>query len=234
MTSTRKKNIGEQERGWQENCSVTRGGRFAPVIAHIVVLQEAYCTRQISITGILLQYGGFGSTTWSSRNLPSTARGTWAQYGSLKSRLKAVSLGQPIACTLTENVGHTVTDNKWDAGDKQVDEMGPRYEYLKDDFIGTNESVYVWAHICPECRGIYWQTRGRANLIMRKKAKPHSESRLHWICPFCGEPCDRFTTLTWCSGCFVEYSPTGMFDDQRKTDRFAFAKALQKSGGTKL
>ena len=69
---------------------------------------------------------------------------------------------------------------------------------------------------------------------MKRKAQPHPDSRLHWLCPFCGDPCDRFTALTWCSGCFVEYSSTGVFDSKQKTERFAFAKALQKSGGAKF
>lgn len=69
---------------------------------------------------------------------------------------------------------------------------------------------------------------------MRKRARRHPESHLHWVCPFCGRPCDRYTELRWCSGCFVEYSQRGVLDDEKKTDRFAFAKAVQKSGGATL
>lgn len=69
---------------------------------------------------------------------------------------------------------------------------------------------------------------------MKKKAKPHPESRLHWVCPFCETPCDRYTELRWCIGCYVEYSPKGLFDDQKKTERFAWAKALNKSGGASV
>lgn len=44
--------------------------------------------------------------------------------------------------------------NMWDADDEQVDEMGAEYAHLKEDFIETQKFVYVWAHICPECKAI--------------------------------------------------------------------------------
>jgi hypothetical protein len=69
---------------------------------------------------------------------------------------------------------------------------------------------------------------------VKKQANRHPKSRLHWLCPFCGEACDAITELRWCSGCYTEYSQSGMFNDKQKTRRFAFAKALMKSGGTRI
>lgn len=69
---------------------------------------------------------------------------------------------------------------------------------------------------------------------MKKRAKISTASRLHWVCPFCGGLCDRITELRWCSKCFVEYSAGGTFDDAKKTERFAFAKAVMKSGGARI
>jgi len=45
------------------------------------------------------------------------------------------------------------------------------------------------------------------------------------------------TELRWCSGCFTEWYKIGeryIFDDKRKTPRFAWAKAIQKSGGIRM
>lgn len=72
---------------------------------------------------------------------------------------------------------------------------------------------------------------------MKKKATEFLYP-FHMLCPFCGEHCDRTASLTWCSGCYVEWykSRNGdfVFDTKRKTERFAFAKALCKSGGAKI
>lgn len=62
--------------------------------------------------------------------------------------------------------------------------------------------------------------------------------RMHVECPFCGRLCDRFSALSWCSGCFVEWyrdrKGRYVFDDRRKTPRFAVAKAVNKAGGVKI
>lgn len=72
---------------------------------------------------------------------------------------------------------------------------------------------------------------------MKRPALPH-ESKLHVTCPFCSAPVDYFTALTWCGTCFVEWYKNRagkvVFDDERKTERFAFAKAVCKSGGAKI
>lgn len=71
-------------------------------------------------------------------------------------------------------------------------------------------------------------------LAGRRQAHRSPDSRLHWVCPFCGRLCDALTALSWCSGCFVEYSTSGLFDASKKTPRFALAKAVQKSGGLRI
>lgn len=67
---------------------------------------------------------------------------------------------------------------------------------------------------------------------MRRKAK--RIGRHHWECPFCGLP-NAPGALAWCAGCYTEYSVTEAgnvwFDDEKKTPRFALAKALAKAGG---
>jgi formylmethanofuran dehydrogenase subunit B len=73
---------------------------------------------------------------------------------------------------------------------------------------------------------------------MREIAKLHPASYLHVICPFCGTLCDKTTALTWYSGCFCEYykSKSGkvIFDTIKNTPRFAWGKAIQKSGGVRI
>ena len=72
---------------------------------------------------------------------------------------------------------------------------------------------------------------------MKKAAKPHPESRLHVVCPFCDAPVDKFTDLRWCTSCNTEWyrGRNGiMFDDRRHTDRFAFAKAVVGAGGFRM
>lgn len=68
---------------------------------------------------------------------------------------------------------------------------------------------------------------------MKKKTK--KISHLLCECPFCGYPCDARSALSWCSGCYTEYTTTRTgtvwFDTERKTERFAIAKAFQKTGG---
>lgn len=66
----------------------------------------------------------------------------------------------------------------------------------------------------------------------RRQAKKHPSSRFHWVCPFCGDLCDAMTALTWCAGCYTEYTARGVFDKNLKTQRFAIAKAVMKAGGT--
>ena len=63
-------------------------------------------------------------------------------------------------------------------------------------------------------------------------------------CPFCEARTTVNPTMPWCGNCFVEYyrgkpdPRTGgvrwVFDDKRKTPRFAWAKALGKAGGMRL
>ena len=69
---------------------------------------------------------------------------------------------------------------------------------------------------------------------VKKKARP-SESRFHVVCPFCEALVDKVTALRWCSGCFNEWYENRngdiVFDDKRRTPRFAWAKAIQKAGG---
>lgn len=73
-----------------------------------------------------------------------------------------------------------------------------------------------------------------------KDRKAGRDLGLHVECPFCGFICTHpnITTMTWCSGCFVEYelSRNGkvMFDKRLKTPRFLWAKAIQKSGGMRI
>ena len=63
----------------------------------------------------------------------------------------------------------------------------------------------------------------------------------HVTCPFCEFLVTIFLAdnMPWCGNCFVEWyrSRDGeriMFDDQRKTPRYAWAKALGRSGGARL
>lgn len=71
---------------------------------------------------------------------------------------------------------------------------------------------------------------------MKKRAE--RVGRFHVRCPFCGHLCDSHTALTWCPGCYVEYYETKnfnvIFDTERKTERFAIAKALMKAGGARI
>ena len=59
----------------------------------------------------------------------------------------------------------------------------------------------------------------------------------HFVkCPFCGYSCCTDTVMTWCANCYVEFYRARdgehiVFDTERKTDRFALAKALAKAGG---
>jgi hypothetical protein len=75
---------------------------------------------------------------------------------------------------------------------------------------------------------------------MKKEASRHPDSRFHIICPFCGTLNDRFTAITFCGNraCLVEWHRTRdgryIFDTCRKTERFAWAKAVVGSGGTRM
>ncbi len=70
---------------------------------------------------------------------------------------------------------------------------------------------------------------------MKRIAERVTDSPFHVTCPFCGHLCDRTAALAWCASCYVEYHTNrdgeSVFDTARKTPRFAFAKALAKSGG---
>lgn len=78
----------------------------------------------------------------------------------------------------------------------------------------------------------------REKVIMKKEAKRSSQRRLHVVCPFCSALVDYRTALTWCSSCYVEFKRKDdgkvIFDDKLKTERFALAKAVMKSGGMKI
>lgn len=73
---------------------------------------------------------------------------------------------------------------------------------------------------------------------MKKRAEPYPGSRMHVICPFCENACDKFTHLAWCAKCGVEYYNTRqgniVFDTKRRNPDFAFAKAVQRAGGISL
>ena len=68
-----------------------------------------------------------------------------------------------------------------------------------------------------------------------KKVATKYQGPFHVECPFCGCLCDRNATLTWCVNCYCEYYKNRkgevVFDNRRKTPRFAVAKTLAKSGG---
>ena len=64
-------------------------------------------------------------------------------------------------------------------------------------------------------------------------------------CPFCHARTVENPTMPWCARCQVEYyrarrpdPATGrarfVFDDARKTDRFAWGKALNAAGGVRM
>jgi hypothetical protein len=77
--------------------------------------------------------------------------------------------------------------------------------------------------------------------MAKKIAERSTNSRLHVICPFCGFEVTWLTEMTWCAGCYVEFmvrhDENGLvvtFDDKKRTDRFALAKALAKAGGVRF
>ena len=67
---------------------------------------------------------------------------------------------------------------------------------------------------------------------------------MHVECPFCGFTVHwglpgSPTPYRWCSGCYTEFTVsesgrTVMFDTELKTPRFAWAKAIAKSGGATI
>ncbi len=71
---------------------------------------------------------------------------------------------------------------------------------------------------------------------MKKIARRHSV--FHVICPFCETLCESRAYLAWCTGCYCEYytrkNGDVIFDTNRKTPRFAWAKAICKSGGVQI
>jgi len=63
------------------------------------------------------------------------------------------------------------------------------------------------------------------------------------VCPFCDKQTTENPVMPWCVNCRVEYyesedRETGetrlMFDDKRKTPRFAWGKALNAAGGFRI
>lgn len=59
------------------------------------------------------------------------------------------------------------------------------------------------------------------------------------LCPFCKQRTTYNDAMPWCSNraCLVEYSQRGrriVFDDARKTPRFALAKAFMAAGGVRI
>lgn len=60
----------------------------------------------------------------------------------------------------------------------------------------------------------------------------------HIRCPFCGFDTTWITEMRWCANCYVEWYRRRdgeiVFDTNRKTPRFAFAKALGKAGGVRF
>ena len=69
---------------------------------------------------------------------------------------------------------------------------------------------------------------------MKTVAQRSPNSRFHVICPFCGYEPTWHTEMTWCAGCYTEFTVKDgqvIFDDQLKTPRFAWAKVLAKAGG---
>lgn len=73
---------------------------------------------------------------------------------------------------------------------------------------------------------------------MKKVAESDPGSHLHVVCPFCGFAQTWLTEMKWCGGCYVEFyedrQGRTVFDDKRKTPRFAFAKALGRAGGCQI
>jgi hypothetical protein len=75
--------------------------------------------------------------------------------------------------------------------------------------------------------------------MRRRRPLPDPESpRMHMLCPFCMFPCDRTASLTWCSGCYCEWmrdkNGDTWFVPSLKTERFLWAKVIQKSGGMRI
>ena len=77
---------------------------------------------------------------------------------------------------------------------------------------------------------------------MKRVAKRSPNSALHVVCPFCGYEPTWDTEMTWCAGCYTEFTVGHdkdgdlkvIFDTGQRTGRFALAKALAKSGGLRL
>lgn len=72
---------------------------------------------------------------------------------------------------------------------------------------------------------------------MRRRAE-WKPGESHTPCPFCGHLVTILLAdnMPWCVGCRVEWyrSRDGeriIFDDRRKTERFALAKAMNAAGG---
>lgn len=55
-------------------------------------------------------------------------------------------------------------------------------------------------------------------------------------CPFCDYKIATDTTMTWCANCLTEWyisrdGEWAIFDDERQTPKFAWAKAFARAGG---
>jgi hypothetical protein len=80
---------------------------------------------------------------------------------------------------------------------------------------------------------------------MKKQAKIVGRALCYriLICPFCGQQTTENEAMPWCVNCRTEYyestnRKTGesrlMFDDKRKTPRFALGKALNVCSGIRI
>lgn len=84
---------------------------------------------------------------------------------------------------------------------------------------------------------------------MKKRMRLKLEG-IGWFgdCPFCGHHQAINENMPWCAKCAVEYGERKtyedkygtmsysyvVFDDKKKTERFAWAKALNLSGGVRI
>lgn len=74
---------------------------------------------------------------------------------------------------------------------------------------------------------------------MKKRVKTYKPNGAigRWAdCPFCGLAQDVTNPLSWCAGCFCEYTlassrQSALFDQEKRTERFGFAKAIGRAGG---
>ena len=56
-------------------------------------------------------------------------------------------------------------------------------------------------------------------------------------CPFCGYTVEVTNPIKYCSGCYIEYDVKDknvIFDNEKKSDKYIWAKAFAKSGGIRI